>query len=53
MSPIALLPAHIDRLLDRPWNPSASAQVDRWLWYAELEKLPTSRRQMSDRGVQQ
>lgn len=41
-APIAYLPPHLDRLLDRGWNPEANRQIDRWLWYAEAENLPTS-----------
>jgi hypothetical protein len=32
-----LLPPHLDKLLDLPWTPNASRQVDLWLWYCQQE----------------
>lgn len=35
------LPPHLDELLDLPWTPEASGQLDRWQWYVEQEfELP-------------
>lgn len=31
------LPEWLDRLLDEPYSPEASAQIDRWLAYVEME----------------
>lgn len=41
--PIAYLPGHLDRLLDRPWHPAASAAIDRHLWRCELEQIPSAK----------
>lgn len=35
-SPIPI-PEWLDKLIDEPWNPSASLQLDRWIHYIELE----------------
>ncbi len=35
ISPV--LPPHLDKLLDLPWNPDASRQIDQWLWYTQQE----------------
>jgi len=32
-----LLPPHLDRLLDSPWTPDHSRQIDLWLWYVQQE----------------
>jgi len=32
-----LLPSHLDKLIDLPWNPENSRQVDLWLWYVQQE----------------
>jgi hypothetical protein len=31
------LPKHLDKLVDQPWNPKASLEVDWWLWYCQRE----------------
>ena len=31
------LPPHLDKLLDLPWIPDYSRQIDWWLWYAQQE----------------
>ncbi|WP_146134109.1 hypothetical protein [Chlorogloea sp. CCALA 695] len=31
------LPPHLDKLLDLPWNPDHSNQIDLWLWYVQQE----------------
>jgi hypothetical protein len=32
-----VLPEHLDKLLDLPWSPEASRQIDLWLWYTQQE----------------
>ncbi len=32
-----VLPEHLEKLLDSPWSPEASRQIDLWLWYIERE----------------
>lgn len=31
------LPKHLDEYLDRRWTKRASLEVDKWLYYVELE----------------
>ncbi len=31
------LPPHLDELLDAPWTPESSRQIDRWLDYISIE----------------
>lgn len=31
------LPEHLDKLIDSPWTPEASRQIDLWLWYVQQE----------------
>ena len=32
-----VLPEHLDKLIDQPWNAEASRQIDLWLWYVQQE----------------
>ena len=32
-----VLPEHLDKLIDQPWNAEASRQLDWWLWYVQQE----------------
>ena len=32
-----VLPEHLDKLLDEPWTPEASRQIDLWSWYVQQE----------------
>lgn len=34
---VPLLPPHLDQLIDYPWSPEASREIDRFLWYLEQE----------------
>lgn len=36
-SEIPVLPEHLDKLLDLPWNPDHSRHIDWWLWYIQQE----------------
>ncbi|MBA2750455.1 MAG: hypothetical protein H0U45_17440 [Tatlockia sp.] len=36
------LPEHLEKLIDSPWNPDHSRQIDWWLWYDEQEPWQTA-----------
>ncbi len=35
-----ILPEHLDKLINSPWNSDASRQIDLWLWYVQPSQTP-------------